>query len=682
MIPSLRGAGSTITRELSGIGSSAGTKSGNLFAGTFKKALVPLAGIAAAAIGGGAIVGFLSDSVNAASDLQQSLGGVDAIFGKSAKSIHKWAKTAQDSVGLSENAYNSLASVIGSQLKNSGTAMDQVGVKTNNLIKQGADLAATFGGTTADAVSAISSALKGERDPIERYGVSLNQAAVDAEAASLGFKKVGGTLSTAGSQAATMSLILKQTSAATGQFGKQSNTLAEQQQILAAKFENVKAKIGTAFLPAITSIVTALGKFLTPALTAITPFLNDFATGLTNAVAKGGPLEGLAKGISTAFGAITGSTQSVDLDPAAENAKAALLKVKGVASTTATDVKTAFSTVDPALRDAFKEIGPILTQGFKDLSAALTGAMPQFRELGVSLLPGIVSGAQILAIVLPPLATALGVVAGALGKVNTVLNGPGGGTNGLFGDIITSTDKTKVALDGLNGKYGAVVQIIGQVTKTVLGGAKNSWANLTGYIGSSVGRLRGFISDAVANFNRMRDGVNAAILRAVATIAAFPRRAAAALGNTGSLLVNSGRALIQGFINGIGQMVNAVGNKVGEVMKRAREFFPHSPAKRGPFSGAGWRQVATSGDALATQFTSGFNGGIRDFASTVGGIVPDTISSSVSGTITNASKASRTSVLIANKTNVRLEDLVDVRIARNSAEESRAFRMGYQPVAI
>src|SRR5699024_3884848 len=159
---------------------------------------------------------------------------------------------AQD-VGLAQNEYNELGTLIGTQLKNGGTAMDQLAPKTNNLIKLGADLSSMFGGTSREAVEALYSALKGEREPIETYGVSLNQAKIDAEAAALGFKKVGGALSTEANQAATLSLIMKQTADAHGNFAKESSTLQGQQQRVAAEFANIKSAIGTAFLPAITA---------------------------------------------------------------------------------------------------------------------------------------------------------------------------------------------------------------------------------------------------------------------------------------------------------------------------------------------------------------------------------------------------------------------------------------------
>lgn len=85
------------------------------------------------------------------------------------------------------------------------------------------------------------------------------------------------------------------------------------------------------------------------------------------------------------------------------------------------------------------------------------------------------------------------------------------------------------------------------------------------------------------------------------------------LGGIGDWLVDSGKALIQGFIDGIKKMVGAVGDAVGGVLDFVGGFFPNSPAKRGPLSGAGWRRLAESGEAYAGQWVAGIESGVRDF---------------------------------------------------------------------
>ena len=132
--------------------------------GKWSKGLKVAGGVAVAA---GATVKVAYDQmIKPAGDLEQSIGAIDTVFKGNAKQVHKWAKGAATDVGLTRNEYNELGTLIGTQLKNGGTAMDQLGPKTNKLIGLGADLSSMFGGTSKEAVEALSSALKGERDPI------------------------------------------------------------------------------------------------------------------------------------------------------------------------------------------------------------------------------------------------------------------------------------------------------------------------------------------------------------------------------------------------------------------------------------------------------------------------------------------------------------------------------------
>lgn len=204
--------------------------------------------------------------VSQAGDLEQSIGAVDTVFKKNADQMHAWAKGAATSVGLTQNSYNELATLMGTQLKNGGTALDEIGSKTNDLITLGADLSSMFGGDTKTAVEALSSALKGERDPIEKYGVSLKQSTIDAKAAAMGFKKVGNSLSDEAQQAATLALIMEQTADAHGNFAKESKTLQGITQRLKARFENITTTIGMKFLPIVAKAVDWVAKQLDPAM--------------------------------------------------------------------------------------------------------------------------------------------------------------------------------------------------------------------------------------------------------------------------------------------------------------------------------------------------------------------------------------------------------------------------------
>ena len=208
---------------------------------------------AAAAIGAG---------IQNASALQQSIGGVEAVFKGQAGQITAAAKGAALNLGLTQNAYNELATVLGSSLKNKG--ITDFANQSQNLVGIGADLAAQFGGSTKDAADALAAALRGESDPIERYGVSLNESAVNAELAARGQSKLkGAALETAKTQA-RLTLITKQTSDAHGAFARESDTLAGKQQRASAMWEDLTATIGTRLLPVLTDVMTVLVERVLP----------------------------------------------------------------------------------------------------------------------------------------------------------------------------------------------------------------------------------------------------------------------------------------------------------------------------------------------------------------------------------------------------------------------------------
>lgn len=222
------------------------------FAGAMQKAMLPAAAV------GGAILAFGKAAVDSASRTEQAMGAVESVFGKNAGTVKKWAGQAASAVGLAKSEYAELASVIGSQLKNLGLPQDQVLGKTKDLIKMGADLAATYGGTTADAVKALSAALRGETDPIEQYGISIKQADIAAQRAKDGTDKLTGSAGKAAQAQATLALMTKQSTAAHGAFARESDTAAHAQQVAAAQYENAKSALGTALLPAMAALMKSL----------------------------------------------------------------------------------------------------------------------------------------------------------------------------------------------------------------------------------------------------------------------------------------------------------------------------------------------------------------------------------------------------------------------------------------
>ena len=116
-------------------------------AGRMSRGMDKAAAASSVALAG--IAGMAAVAGNAASEAEQAVGGVDAVFGQYAERMKQYAADAAQTVGLSATEYNTLATVLGSQLKNMGLSLDEAAGKTNDLVGIGADLAAQYGGSTS-----------------------------------------------------------------------------------------------------------------------------------------------------------------------------------------------------------------------------------------------------------------------------------------------------------------------------------------------------------------------------------------------------------------------------------------------------------------------------------------------------------------------------------------------------
>lgn len=220
--------------------------------------------VSTAVVGAATVVG--RDLINMAADAEQSIGAVDAVFKDSADQIHDWADDAAENAGLSAHAYREMATVVGAQLKNMGVAQDDLGVQTGDLMSKAADLAATFGGPTSDAVSALGALLRGETDPIERYGISIKQADIAAQMAADGTAELEGEQAKLAKTQAIMTLLTEQGSAAWGQFAREGGSAAQQMEVAQAKFDNLRVKLGEELLPAFTTVMDYINDTVLPIL--------------------------------------------------------------------------------------------------------------------------------------------------------------------------------------------------------------------------------------------------------------------------------------------------------------------------------------------------------------------------------------------------------------------------------
>ena len=214
-----------------------------------KKAFVPataaLGGLAAAAV----------PAINAASDLEESMSKVGVIFGEGADEIEAFADTAAKELGQSKQAVLDAAGTFGTFGKAAGLADEDLAAFSNDLTALASDMASFNNAEPEEVIEAIGAGLRGEAEPLRRFGVLLNDATLKAEAMALGIYDGTGALTDQQKILAAQEAIFKQTGDAQGDFERTSEGLANQSRIMKAQFEDVTAELGAALLPIILKIL-------------------------------------------------------------------------------------------------------------------------------------------------------------------------------------------------------------------------------------------------------------------------------------------------------------------------------------------------------------------------------------------------------------------------------------------
>lgn len=243
---------------------SAGKRSAGGFGSAFKGAMTgALAGLSI-----GAAIGAGKEWLQDAGALEQSVGAINVIFGKSSAKVLQWSEDAANSLGIAEGAYNESASLFGSLFQNMGFSQDEAAKKTKESMILASDLSAMYGGPVTDAVDALTAARKGEYNQLEKYGVTMNETIVAKKAEELGFKKVGKTYTANQKELAKMAILQEQTAKAQGQFGRETDTFAGKQAIMQANWKNLTTAIGGFFMPVMGKLFAFITEKAIPGISA------------------------------------------------------------------------------------------------------------------------------------------------------------------------------------------------------------------------------------------------------------------------------------------------------------------------------------------------------------------------------------------------------------------------------
>lgn len=214
-----------------------------------------------AALAFGVIAVGAKSTIDAASDLNESMSKTSVVFEDATDSIVAFSKTSATSIGLSQKAALEAASDFAIFGKAAGLTGDDLSSFSTDTLTLAADLASFNNVSLDQAINAIGAGLRGESEPLRQFGVLLSADAVEAEALRMGLEKGTKGFTDQQKVLARQSLIMQQTTIQQGDFARTSEGAANQQRILTAQMEDAKTKIGQGLLPIYQQLIALIVPF-------------------------------------------------------------------------------------------------------------------------------------------------------------------------------------------------------------------------------------------------------------------------------------------------------------------------------------------------------------------------------------------------------------------------------------
>jgi hypothetical protein len=559
IIPSAKGFQGALDGQISPAmtrsGKEQGRKFGSVWASTSLGPMRAVAGAAAGLFAVEKIGGFLKDSINQASDLNEAGTALTQIFGSATGTINDFAAKGAKSLGQNRLAVLQAAQTFGVYGKAAGLASGANAKFSTDLAGLSTDLASFYNTSPEEAMQAIAAGLRGEAEPLRRYGVLMNDASLRQEALRMGLiKTTKEALTPQNKVLAAQALIMNQTKVAQGDFARTSGGLANQQRILAAQWTDMKGRVGSALLPALNGAMhgmnglfaasntlgSSIGTVLGPAFAGGKKHLAEFVSGMQGT----GPA---ADGLSGKF-QLLGAFVRTNVIPAFQQ----------VWSILQTNVIPVFQQVGgfilgtfvPALLSIWASVATRLMPVFAALFTALQAQLlPAIADVYAHFQQWLPTLEAVAMIVLKVVGFLLKMAASILGKVLPPL-------------ILLAAFLIGTVVRAIVAVIGVVVRIIGSLIS----------------FGSAVG-------NAIAAAGRFASGVKAKFGEALDYVRGIPGRIKSALGGLGSALLSSGSDLIGGFIRGI---ENRAGDITSAIRRTITDHLPgfvqkaldiHSPSR-------------------------------------------------------------------------------------------------------
>lgn len=310
------------------------------------------AGMAAGAVG---LATLTTKALQSGAELEQQLGGAEAVFGEYAAQIKAKADDAYTNAGLSQNEFLQGANKMGSLFQGAGFSVQSSMQMSADSMQRASDVASIMGIDTTAALEAVAGMAKGNFTMMDNLGVAMNDTSIQAYALSKGINKSTSEMTAQEKIGLAQQMFMEKTAKYAGNYAKENDTLAGSINTTKKAFEDFMATGNvTGF---VNSLVNTI-KIAVPQIIDLLPKLVDGIVQIVQAI-----VPALASALPT-------------LIPALINAVVSLIQA----------LVAAMPTIIQALLAAL----PLLINGFIQLFLAIVKALPQIVTMIANALPTII----------------------------------------------------------------------------------------------------------------------------------------------------------------------------------------------------------------------------------------------------------------------------------------------------
>lgn len=198
---------------------------------------------------------FVADSINVASDVEQTNEKIKAVFGDSANAVMNWSATTKTQFGIGAQSAKTYASQLAGIISTDsyGFSTEQIAEYSTAMVELAGDIA-SFQNMDVDVVwQKLLSGLRGETEAIEMLGLDMRVASL-AEYFGMDdddFSKLTG----AEQWMYRYQFIMENTTVAQGDFVRTQDTYANQLRVFEENITELKAAIGDLLLPVMNDLL-------------------------------------------------------------------------------------------------------------------------------------------------------------------------------------------------------------------------------------------------------------------------------------------------------------------------------------------------------------------------------------------------------------------------------------------